>query len=1638
MRSVLGRNAVTAACILLWLATAAAQNVQYSTAHRDGEQIIRQTVAAVASPRLKAKLAATRVGTAMVAADFDADGYPDLLSGYTTSAGGVLLLQRGARAAHAPGPDEWAMKAAGQLVSPYKEKAEAIDVPVSPDFLLAGDISGHGNVDLATAAKGDSSVYVLLSHGDGTFSDPAAVALSGQVSSLALWRGPGGTNLLVAAVCGASGCGLQFIDNSGKTAAFVATPAGATSIETGWVDYGAVEDLALVAGGRPMVLEGDTALSASPTLEQLPISGVTALALGRYVMDSRGMEQMAVLGSDATLHVFTRAGVEDSIHTVKSAHKGGVTPAELKAHGRATRVKYTGKTWYEAENVPNVGSGGAAIMVRAHLLGSGLDDLAVIGGARYVTVAHRLSQANGRTVTTPVVVEDSTASPVLAALPARVGADARQGVVMLGRSVAPLVITQPTIYKTYTVTTINDGNDVLTTANRCISGSGLTCTLRDAVNLSNIDEPHNLTAGTTDVINVPAGIYVLSVNNPTPGTTTPATYDKLGSINYHLEADGPVVINGAGSGTGSGATIINANSLDQAITFNGGAYYATSDTAYKSFIEDDFLTNLTIENAVNNNSFSNASCPNGYCNVIGGGVYYLSEGTTSANFVMNNVTVLNSTDDTQANGAFGGGGGVFSELDLANAAGTLVSGPIDIENSTISGNTDHSDYGGGGVEVFYMPAIVNNTAITSNTSTNWVGGGMAQYIDGATATMFTISNSSFTSNSAPTDDGGGLFNSGAMLVMTGTTFTSNSSIGYGAGLVTTQSGTKSITGSTFTLNSLTAASTSPGGNYTQDGAGVCIFGENSSAPTQIAVNYNRFYGNKTTVTGTYPAATGLATGCDVGGSTSYSNVNENYNWWGCNGLASGTGCDTAHAGNTGHPSNTLAYYTSLVLNLSASTINNGSAITATASLGQGSDGSVYTAAADTAYLATPIHAFTLTDTGAVTYTPSAIAFSSSAAPSTSFAAATVTGTTNTTGTGTATVTVDGTTVTKTYTIVNPPNLTVSTGGTQYLRPSSTGNTYPLTVSNTGGTATSGTVTVADTLPAGFTATAMSGTGWTCTVASATCTRSDALGAGSSYPVITLTFSIASGDVGTYTNSVSTSGGGEVSTGDDTATQTTYVEIPPTITESFSPTQIAEGATSAVTFTLTNPGANTTALMLVAFSDALPTNLFVAAPVTVTQSGCNSGNVGATAGGSSITASNVTLNVGGTCIITVNVTSNNPDSYPNPTSTVTASNSNAGTAATATLTVTVQPTRLVYTNAPDTPITAGGNSGVIQVALEDAAGNVATNNSTTVVTLTVTATGYTTSTYTATVTNGVANFNAVSLTLAGTYTYTASATGLTNGASTETVNPGAFAALTVAGPTLFTAPGQTGSLVVTAVDTYGNAVPGFTGTVTLTSNDPTAALGSPYTYTASDAGSHVFPYSFGTAGTTRTLTATTTGSTITQSGIVVNDCILFINTNGTLSRLTDAGVATSPAGGYTGGGSPSSDIAVDSDGNIWSVNPTTNVLAEFSKAGTALSGSGFTGGGINAPKAVAIDGLGYVWVVNGNNTVSVFTYLGAPVSSGAQPVTGGTGLTDIAIDLSGNLWIAGGTSGTVTEIIGGAAPTSTLAVGVTNATTGTRP
>jgi hypothetical protein len=77
-------------------------------------------------------------------------------------------------------------------------------------------------------------------------------------------------------------------------------------------------------------------------------------------------------------------------------------------------------------------------------------------------------------------------------------------------------------------------------------------------------------------------------------------------------------------------------------------------------------------------------------------------------------------------------------------------------------------------------------------------------------------------------------------------------------------------------------------------------------------------------------------------------------------------------------------------------------------------------------------------------------------------------------------------------------------------------------------------------------------------------------------------------------------------------------------------------------------------------------------------------------------------------------------------------------------------------------------------------------------------------------------------------------------------------------------------------------------------------------------------------------------------------------------------------------------------------------------------------------------------VNSTNSISVFNSSGTAISTTAYTGAGLSSPTSVAIDISGNLWIANSSGNSVTKVLGVAAPTLPLATGVANNTPAIEP
>jgi uncharacterized repeat protein (TIGR01451 family) len=154
-----------------------------------------------------------------------------------------------------------------------------------------------------------------------------------------------------------------------------------------------------------------------------------------------------------------------------------------------------------------------------------------------------------------------------------------------------------------------------------------------------------------------------------------------------------------------------------------------------------------------------------------------------------------------------------------------------------------------------------------------------------------------------------------------------------------------------------------------------------------------------------------------------------------------------------------------------------------------------------------------------------------------------------------------------------PDLTVALTDSGSFKQGDVGDTYTITATNSGTLPTTAAVSVADLLPAGLTATAFSGSGWTTNLATLTATRSDVLAAGASYPALTLTVTVAMNAPASVTNQAIVSGGGEVNTGNDTATDVTAIKQFPdlTITKTHSGNFVQGDTGDAYKITVANSG-----------------------------------------------------------------------------------------------------------------------------------------------------------------------------------------------------------------------------------------------------------------------------------------------------------------------------------------------------------------------------------------------------------------------------------------------------------------------------------
>jgi hypothetical protein len=706
---------------------------------------------------LKAGAAPTTLATG----DFDADGAPDLVSGYKTASGGVVALLRGNPDAFAPkDPTLYPAALKGRVPPTFLSAATAFAVPESPDFLAVGDFNRDGYRDLLVGTNG-GGLYMLAGDGRGNLGTPHAVPLTGAVRTMDV-SDSGYVAVSVdgrVAILAPSTHGLTAVGS-------YPTPAQANSLA--WGSLGSGLDLAVGAGNNVMLIYSP--LSQNPETETVTLPfAVQALAVGDYIWDRDGRQEIAVLGGDGAVRILQHGSLDTRPLT---AADGAGRRAALRARRSGLPNPMALGEWTVAKQLPGTGASLAGPASRAtfsspRLSAASTHDLMLLDAGRNQV---NLLDTSGRAANTSAAIAFSGTPVAALALPQKINAG-RDLVVLTSGAVEP-VVTEDAPDPTYNVNSTADDDSVGACAqNSTVTSSTGPLTLREAV-----CEANNSGAATS-VINLPAGTYDLAIStnggNGSSSTTS-------GALQVGIVTGANITISGAGQNS----TIIQQT--------NGKDRLIEQDQLLAGDIPVT-LQNLTLALGLCSDTSGLDCADNGGGAVLGGGPYddltitnvtmsnnasnpstteYNAENGGALTYTGGTLTITSST--FTSNNASASGGAIWAEV------GYGLSGPISsnfiITNSTFSSNEALADnaannVGSGGAIRFDLaadyPAGITGSTFTGNevltNNVNEPGGA----IDANGGNSFSMSNSRIVGNTAP---GGG---AGAYLVNVSPTLDDN-------------------------------------------------------------------------------------------------------------------------------------------------------------------------------------------------------------------------------------------------------------------------------------------------------------------------------------------------------------------------------------------------------------------------------------------------------------------------------------------------------------------------------------------------------------------------------------------------------------------------------------------------------------------------------------------------------------------------------------------------------------------------------------------------------------------------------------------------------------------------------------------------
>ncbi len=607
---------------------------------------------------------------ALASADFDEDGTPDLIGGYSNGGVGFVSFYRGNVEALYPNRNTEAS------TLPFAPASRSVNLPAAPDFIVTGDFNADGHFDLITAARGGAALTLLAGDGKGGFAEPQTLEAGGSITALEAGEINRVDGLADLAVAVKTRDGAQVMVYASAAGAWQA-PAQtyrlartATSLAFAHLTRDAYSDLAIAAGNELDILVGD---KHAPTMMRQALAfQAESLAIGRFTDTTK--EQIALLARDGSI-------------AIASSLRASNPRARQSIRTRNTEQWQVKSLLSATASTAKLESASARQLLRARVSGNNGDDLLILQ-------AHQLQFITNKAMPEVASAALANTGALVAALPLRLTASALQGlVVMSSERAAPMVI-RAVPEAAFAVNSLGDLPDVSPGDGICDSArvGAPVCTLRAAM-----QEANATAAADTITFNLGSGAQTILLDLPLPDITNPLVID--GTPQGGAPASQSIVISPGPNFTGGSSALVitGSNNTIRGVTITGFSFANAISISLGSnnVIEGNTLRNnggagIVIDQSANNLIGGTTAAARNVISANSNGGLSLTLSTATGNRILGNYIGTNSTGTT----ADGNSNGISLFLATNNIIGGTAAGARNVISGNFLAGVNLSSSGG--------------------------------------------------------------------------------------------------------------------------------------------------------------------------------------------------------------------------------------------------------------------------------------------------------------------------------------------------------------------------------------------------------------------------------------------------------------------------------------------------------------------------------------------------------------------------------------------------------------------------------------------------------------------------------------------------------------------------------------------------------------------------------------------------------------------------------------------------------------------------------------------------------------------------------------------------------------------------------